>query len=69
MTRKSRREIERAIDDLEPDTDDVPSLGEIWFQSIQLGQGDIDASREDVDALWEERVRRQSEAQNRGTLS
>ena len=69
MTRKSRREIERMLDDLEADADDVPSLGEIWFRSIWLGQGDIDASREEIDTLWEECVRREREAQNRGSSS
>ena len=69
MTRKSRREIERMLNALGPDIDDIPRLGEIWFQSIQLGQGNIDASREDVDALWEERVRHESESQNRRTPS
>ena len=30
MTRKSRREIEHALDDLAPDADESDGLGDVW---------------------------------------
>ena len=30
MTRKSRREIEHALDDLAPDGDESDALGDVW---------------------------------------
>lgn len=60
MTRKSKRELDRKLDEIEQEPDvDAAAVQELWIRSIQRAQGDVEdpIPEDEFDDLWNRTMR------------